>query len=195
MSIVDHHKWAVKTHTTQGSGWRTLPQPAITKSHLVMITKLTMIIPSTFLLKGKKKLHNARFEPRCWLSFKKEYKKNIKNVVPAPDPLSPMKYGSIQAKPKLHTSHAQNSKQQHTVSLTLYCITIRVGIAQQGFKYSWFHPIVVVLISIENVVFLQHTLVSADVGSAMSPLVSSMPTIAGYAKVMEKLLYRKALEL
>lgn len=117
----------------------------ITACHLVMIMKLTMIIPVTFLLRREQKLHNAFFEPSYCLSIKKQYKESIKNVVPAPDPLSPMKYGSSQAKPKLHTSHSQNSNQQHTVSLTLYCITIRVGIAQEDFIYCWFQPILVVL--------------------------------------------------
>lgn len=149
--------------------------------------KSAVIKPVTFLLRREQKLRNACFKPSYCLSFKQQYKRSIKNVVPAPDPLSPMKYGSSQAKPKLHTSHSQNSNQQHTASLTLYCITIGVGIAQEDFIYCWFQPILVVLLSIDNVVFLQRALVSVDVSSAMRLLVSSMPTVAGYARVMEKL--------
>lgn len=119
--------------------------------------------------------------------FYETVQKDYQKCGTSPDPLSPMKYGSSQAKPKLHTSHSQNSNQQHTVSLTLYCITIRVGIAQEDFIYCRFQAILVVLFSIDNVVFLQCALVSVDVGSAMSLLVSRMSTIAGYAKVMEKL--------
>lgn len=85
------------------------------------------------------------------------------------------------------THHTVKTQTSNTVSLTLYCITICVGIAQEDFIYCWFQPILVVLFSIDNVVFLQRALVSVDVGSAMSLLVSSMPSIAGYAKVMEKL--------
>lgn len=97
-----------------------------------------------------------------------------------------MKYGSPQAKPELHTSHSQNSNQQHTqVSLTLYCITIRVGIAQEAFTCCHSsQPVEVVLISIDSVAFLRRALVSVDV---VSLLVVSTPTIAGYAKAMEKL--------
>ena len=112
-----------------------------------------------------------------------------KNVVPALDPLNPMKCGSSQAKPQ--TAHITQSKLKPATPppppFTLYCTTICVGIALEDFIYCWFQPIIVVFISIDNVVFLQRALVSVDVGSTVGLLVRSMPTIHAYARVMGKL--------
>lgn len=77
---------------------------------------------------------NASLKPSYCLSFEELYKRIMKCGT-SPDPLSPMKYGSSQAKPKLHTSHSQNSNQQHAVSLALCSITMHVGIAQEDFIY------------------------------------------------------------
>lgn len=88
------------------------------------------------------KLHNARYKSSHCLTFIKQYKESTNNVVPGPTLWAPWNMALPKPKPELHTSHSRNSNQQHTVSLTLHCITPAVGITHV--VYCWSQPIAVV---------------------------------------------------